>query len=241
MVEALYGLVVRTLRQFVNVSRKEERVDSAEGLLKSLITRMDFLLKSNEKNVPKEELVQELKKLSNSLFVKTNNPIVYQERMRKGIERLKWTNLKYKINTSGRKYTVAQREIFYANLGENVGSEQNGRRPVIILQNNIGNRKGNTTIIAPITTHQKSIVEYDTEKRRYYIERFCDGVCKRKYLGSYEVPLILEENEKRLQGVVNVMHLREIDRKRIDSRKLGIATEQCFEQVIKAINRNFRE
>lgn len=241
MVEVLYGLVVKTLRQFVNVSRKKEQTDFTEGLLKSLITRVDFLLKSREKNLPEGELVQELKKLLDSVYVKTNNPHIYQEKMQKGIERLRWTNLKYKINTSGRKYTVAQREIFYANLGENVGSEQNGRRPVIILQNNIGNRNGNTTIIAPITTHQKSIVEYDTIKKRYYIERCCDKVSKRKYLGDYEVPLRLEGDEKRLQGVINIMHLREIDRKRIESRKLGIVTEQCFGQVIKAINRNFQK
>ena len=34
------------------------------------------------------------------------------------------------------------------------------------------------------------------------------------------------------------MHLREIDRKRIDSSCLGIATEKCFEEIIKAINKN---
>ena len=95
-----------------------------------------------------------------------------------------WVNLKHKINTSARTYTVAQREIFYANLGENVGSEQNGRRHVIILQNNTGNRKGNTTIIAPVTTHQESALKYDVEKNMYYIERFQDGVIRRKYLDN---------------------------------------------------------
>lgn len=71
----------------------------------------------------------------------------------------------------------------------------------------------------------------------YYIEKIVDGGIKRKYLGQYEIPLKLEEKETRLYGFVNVMHMREIDRKRIDSRKVGIATEKCFEEVVKAINK----
>ena len=43
-------------------------------------------------------------------------------------------------------------EIYYANLGHNIGSEQSGTRPVIILQNDMGNRHAPTTIIAPLTT-----------------------------------------------------------------------------------------
>ena len=42
-------------------------------------------------------------------------------------------------------------DIFYANLDPVVGSEQNGYRPVVIIQNNIGNIHSPTTIIAPIT------------------------------------------------------------------------------------------
>ena len=43
-------------------------------------------------------------------------------------------------------------EIYYANLSPSQGSEQGGFRPVIILQNNTGNRHSPTTIIAPLTT-----------------------------------------------------------------------------------------
>ena len=31
-------------------------------------------------------------------------------------------------------------DIYYADLGEMVGSEQSGMRPVIVIQNNIGNK-----------------------------------------------------------------------------------------------------
>ena len=42
-------------------------------------------------------------------------------------------------------------EIYYADLSPVVGSEQGGYRPVILLQNNKGNRYSTTVIIAPIS------------------------------------------------------------------------------------------
>ncbi len=43
-------------------------------------------------------------------------------------------------------------EIYLANLEPVVGCEQGGIRPVVILQNNVGNKHSPTTIAAPITT-----------------------------------------------------------------------------------------
>ena len=42
-------------------------------------------------------------------------------------------------------------EIYYADLSRTVGSEQEGVRPVLIIQNDTGNRHSPTTIIAAIT------------------------------------------------------------------------------------------
>lgn len=47
---------------------------------------------------------------------------------------------------------ILRGDIFMANLGQALGSEQGGIRPVIIIQNNIGNHFSPTTIVAPITT-----------------------------------------------------------------------------------------
>lgn len=48
---------------------------------------------------------------------------------------------------------VNRGDIYYAALDETyVGSEQTGVRPVVILQNNIGNEFSPTVIIAPITS-----------------------------------------------------------------------------------------
>ncbi len=47
-------------------------------------------------------------------------------------------------------------DIFYANLSKNtVNSEQGGIRPVIIIQNDIGNKHSPTVIIIPITSELK--------------------------------------------------------------------------------------
>src|SRR5690625_1951638 len=43
-------------------------------------------------------------------------------------------------------------DIFYANLNPVIGSEQGGLRPVLILQNDRGNRFSRTTIVAAITS-----------------------------------------------------------------------------------------
>ena len=42
--------------------------------------------------------------------------------------------------------------IFIANLGNARGSEQFGKRPVVIIQNNTGNNYSPTLIVAPITS-----------------------------------------------------------------------------------------
>ncbi|GAV21952.1 type II toxin-antitoxin system PemK/MazF family toxin [Carboxydothermus pertinax] len=47
---------------------------------------------------------------------------------------------------------IRRGDIFYANLSPVVGSEQGGTRPVLILQNDIGNLYSPTTIIAAITS-----------------------------------------------------------------------------------------
>lgn len=49
-------------------------------------------------------------------------------------------------------------EIYLADLGTRFGSEQGGIRPVLILQNNLGNIYCPTLIVAPLTTHPVRIL-----------------------------------------------------------------------------------
>ena len=43
-------------------------------------------------------------------------------------------------------------ELYYADLGTGIGSEQNGYRPVVIIQNDVGNKHSPTVICAAITS-----------------------------------------------------------------------------------------
>ena len=47
---------------------------------------------------------------------------------------------------------VTRGEIYYADLSPVVGSEQGGVRPVLVVQNDVGNRYSPTVIIAAITS-----------------------------------------------------------------------------------------
>ena len=64
---------------------------------------------------------------------------------------------------------VKRGDIFYADLRPVVGSEQGGIRPVLIIQNDTGNRHSPTVICAAITSRQNKAklpthVEIDSMK-----------------------------------------------------------------------------
>lgn len=64
---------------------------------------------------------------------------------------------------------IKRGDIFYADLSPVVGSEQGGVRPVMIIQNNVGNRHSPTVICAAITSKMNKAklpthVEIDASK-----------------------------------------------------------------------------
>jgi mRNA interferase MazF len=52
----------------------------------------------------------------------------------------------------GEQIIVRRGDIFWADFGMSLGSEQGGHRPALIIQNNIANESSETTIIAAITS-----------------------------------------------------------------------------------------
>lgn len=65
-------------------------------------------------------------------------------------------------------------DIFYADLNPVVGSEQGGIRPVLIVQNDIGNRYSPTTIIAAITSRIKKAkmpTHVEIPKEKYKLDK----------------------------------------------------------------------
>ena len=72
---------------------------------------------------------------------------------------------------------VHRGEVFYADLSPVVGSEQGGIRPVLIVQNEIGNRHSPTVIAAAITSRLDKArlpTPYQHPGGRY---RPCQGQC----------------------------------------------------------------
>lgn len=64
---------------------------------------------------------------------------------------------------------IQRGDIYYADLRPVIGSEQGGIRPVLIVQNNVGNRHSPTVICAAITSQQHKAklpthVELDSRK-----------------------------------------------------------------------------
>ena len=55
-----------------------------------------------------------------------------------------------KVNTN---LDIKRGYLYYADLSPVVGSEQGGVRPVLIIQNDIGNKYSPTVIVAAITSH----------------------------------------------------------------------------------------
>ena len=47
--------------------------------------------------------------------------------------------------------TIKRGDVFYADLSPVVGSEQGGIRPVVVVQNDKGNRYSKTIIVAPVS------------------------------------------------------------------------------------------
>lgn len=93
-----------------------------------------------------------------------------------------------------RRMLIKRGDVFYANLSPVIGSEQGGSRPVLILQNNIGNKYSPTIIVAAITA------QISKGKLPTHIELKADK-CK------------LERN-----SVVLLEQLRTIDKKRLRNK-----------------------
>ena len=49
-------------------------------------------------------------------------------------------------------YEIKKGDVYYASLNPIVGSEQDGERPVVVVQNNLANKYSPTIIVVPITT-----------------------------------------------------------------------------------------
>lgn len=110
--------------------------------------------------------------------------------------------------------TVKRGDIFYADLSPVVGSEQGGVRPVLIVQNDVGNRYSPTVIAAAITSQK------DKSKLPTHIE-----------LSSQSCGLSRD-------SIVLLEQIRTIDKRRLKER-MGKLDDVSMNQINHALQVSF--
>ena len=110
--------------------------------------------------------------------------------------------------------TVKRGDIFYADLSPVVGSEQGGLRPVLIIQNDVGNKYSPTVIAAAITS------KLGKSKMPTHIDVYADrfGLAK--------------------DSVILLEQIRTIDKKRL-KEKMGHLDTDVMQQVNDALSVSF--
>ena len=110
--------------------------------------------------------------------------------------------------------SVKRGEIYYADLSPVVGSEQGGIRPVLIVQNDVGNKYSPTVIAAAITSQK------DKAKLPTHIELNAESCGLSK------------------NSVVLLEQVRTIDKKRL-KEKMGELPPEAMSNVNSAISISF--
>lgn len=110
--------------------------------------------------------------------------------------------------------TVKRGDIYYADLSPVVGSEQGGLRPVLIVQNDVGNKYSPTVIAAAITS------KLGKSKMPTHIDVYADrfGLAK--------------------DSVILLEQIRTIDKKRL-KEKMGHLDGQVMNRVNDALSVSF--
>lgn len=183
-------------------------------------------------------ITKELSILSGKLLKGKNNINVYGKFLDESLEYVKWLNKEIDLRTAEIPSYINKREIFYAELGVNLGSEQGLRRPVVVLQNNAANAKSDTVIIAPITTYEHGDIVID-EHCEIFVKSIKDGKEHLKKMGFYNILVKLEKGYKQeIIGFINIGHMKEISKKRMTKYPIATITEENFIEVQNAIIKN---
>ena len=106
---------------------------------------------------------------------------------------------------------VKRGEVYYAALDPVVGSETGKTRPVLIVQNDVGNQYSPTTIVAVIT-------EYSEKKATY-------PICV----------VIDKDSGLKKNSIVNLSQIRTLDKTRLTGAKLATLPDELMEKVDTAL------
>ncbi len=109
---------------------------------------------------------------------------------------------------------IKRGDIYYADLSPVIGSEQGGVRPVLVVQNDIGNKYSPTIIAAAITS------QINKAKLPTHIE-----------ISAQEYGLLKD-------SVILMEQIRTIDKKRL-REKIGHLDDELMERVNEALTISF--
>jgi mRNA interferase MazF len=104
--------------------------------------------------------------------------------------------------------TVKRGDIYYADLSPVVGSEQGGVRPVLIVQNDVGNRFSPTVIAAAITS-QSEKANLPTHIK---VNASGSGLAKDSIVLLEQVRTIDKQRLKEKMGTLDPLAMHRIDR-----------------------------
>ena len=109
---------------------------------------------------------------------------------------------------------VKRGDLFYADLSPVVGSEQGGVRPVLVVQNDVGNKYSPTVIAAAVTS------QINKAKMPTHIE-----------ISAETYGLVKD-------SVILMEQIRTIDKKRL-KEKIGHADDELMQRVNRALSVSF--
>ena len=102
--------------------------------------------------------------------------------------------------------TYYRGDIYYADLRPVVGSEQGGIRPVVILQNNVGNRYSPTVIAAPITSRRKTNLPTHVSINRQVDKLRCNSVILMEQIRTIDKSRLMDRI-----GVLNDYEMQQVN------------------------------
>ena len=109
-----------------------------------------------------------------------------------------------------KNWQYSRGDIYYANMEPHIGSEQGGERPVVVLQNETGNKHSPTLIIATLTSR----------------------VDKKRHLPTH---VLLDHNPGlKVPSIVQLEQIFTIDKRRIQ-RFAGQASKDEMQQIELAV------
>ena len=103
---------------------------------------------------------------------------------------------------------IRRGDIYTIKLMDGVGSEQSGRRPILVISNDVGNRHSDTVIVAAITskTERKYVMPTHCRLQAQY------GLARVSYILLEQVQTVDKERLDERLGRLNDRVMRKVDK-----------------------------